>query len=204
MSDETTENMTDDQNTVEEATSATETAQETAEAPTEQGAENGAQEAEEQEQDEQQDQQHPSAQAKKYRLRLRETEAELESAREAVSALQDRVLTSTLAEGIDVIPQSGNIPQNPDGTPKPRTVVLNHPDDLHTIGGVDKADIFTDGDLDRQKLSEAMTTLYAARPELFTEHGPVHQPIPSAGREPDTYAALKGSGGWSDVIRNRG
>ncbi|GAA3284467.1 hypothetical protein [Nesterenkonia halobia] len=201
MSDETNEQTTEDQNTVNEATSATETAQETTEAPTEQAPESDAQSPVEQDDEKG----NPSAEAKRYRLRLRDAEAELESTRAAVEALQEQVLSSTLAEGVDVVPQSGNRLLNEDGSPAPRTVFLKHAGDLFTLGGLDKADAMTDGVPDRAKLSEAATQLYAARPELFEEHPPggqVHQPVSSAGKDPG-YPKMTG-GGWSDVIRNRG
>lgn len=203
MTEQTTEHATEDQNTAQEAAGAPATTQETTEAHGDVEAQDGAQEAEEQQ--EQDEQQKPNAEAKKYRLRLRDAEAELESTRASIAALQDHVLTSALGEGIDVIPTTGNIAQHPDGTPKPRTVTLLHEGDLFTIGGVEKSDVFTDGALDTEKLSTAMGKLYASRPELFREGrpgDPVHRPISTVGNVP-SFDPSKQSGGWAGVIQNR-
>ncbi|GAB3183616.1 hypothetical protein GCM10027060_18850 [Nesterenkonia halophila] len=211
MSDETTENMTDEQNTAQEAAGAPETTQEETEVHGDVEAQEGAQDPEKQQ--EQDEQQNPNAEAKRYRLRLRDAEAELESTRTAIAALQEQVLSTALGDGIDVAPDtSKNHAVDPDTLqPKPITVSLLHPDDLFSIGGVDKAELFTDGALDQAKLSQAVGQLHITRPELFREgrHGdPIHQPVPTAGNQPDTQAAIKraleGGGGWQGVIQNRG
>lgn len=138
----------------------------------------------------------PEREAAKYRRQLREVEAERDGLRATLAALQTSYVEQVLKSPI----RFPDTPLEGGGRRRGNVIELRNPTDLATIGGVEHADLFTDGLLDQDKLFEAVGALYEARPELFKFH---HQPIPSIGRDTADHNALRrGSGDWAGALRD--
>ena len=179
--------MTDTTNDVAEAQ---ETAQEAAE----------AQQADQDTTDQEQAQEAtPNAEAKKWRLRLRESEAQNETAQATIQQLQNTVLNNALNGSINVTPQSGNRAVHDDGTTKTVEVKLRNPEDLFTVGGADRGNLFNDdGGLDTEALSQAATELYSSRPDLFDKAD--SGAVPSISNSPETATSMNS---WQKLLQGK-
>ena len=179
--------MTEQQNTSAEATDAAEADQQPTDA---------TQEPEQQEQEAQQNS--PNAEAKKYRLRLRETEANLQHAQTTITELQDTLLNDRLQGTIEIHPQTGNRAVNEDGTTKAVPVRLREPGDLFNVGEMDRNSLFTEsGALDTEALSQAATELYTRRPDLFDSPNVA---VPSISNSPETATSMNS---WQKLLQGK-
>lgn len=146
-------------------------------------------------QEDAQDARTPNAEARKYRLRLRETEAELTAAREQIEGLQDQLMQDVLAGDFHLIPATGNRAVDGNGQPKAQAMRLRDPDDLFSVGGVDRGALFNDdGTLDTVKLSAAVQQLHSQRPELFTGRPGA---VSTIGKTPEAPTPART---WSNVL----
>lgn len=113
----------------------------------------------------------PNAEAKKYRVRLRDTEAERDQLREQLQTLQSEMVNNHIAGGI------------PDESGQDTTPQLRKPSDLYLFTQTGPADyIGEDGRPDAQKIAEAVSDLAKQRPELTVT--PEKVIIPNAGDHP--------------------
>lgn len=115
--------------------------------------------------------QNPNAEAKKYRVRLRDAEAERDQLREQLEALQVDMVNDHIGGRIPT--ESGQ-----DTTPQ-----LRNPSDLFLFTQTGPADyIGDDGRPDAQKIAQAVSDLAEQRPELTVR--PERVVIPNAGDHP--------------------
>lgn len=131
--------------------------------------------------------------AAKYRTRLRETETERDALSTQLENVRTEHVKQMLTSGV-TFPVQGN-----NGHTWNHTAKLRNPEDLFTVGGVDRASLWkSDGTIDAEKLQTAVSALKDTRPELFVPNGPI---IPTIGDTPDTYPSVNES--WQGAFTAR-
>lgn len=131
--------------------------------------------------------------AAKYRTRLRETETERDALSTQLENVRTEHVKQILTSGV-TFPVQGN-----NGHTWNHTAKLRNPEDLFTVGGVDRASLWkSDGTIDAEKLQTAVAALKDTRPELFVPNGPI---IPTIGDTPDTYPSVNES--WQGAFTAR-
>ncbi|WP_020077204.1 hypothetical protein [Cryocola sp. 340MFSha3.1] len=134
----------------------------------------------------------PSSEAARRRRELRETQAELESARATVARLQAQALNTAATPPVEV---GGNLWR------------LAVPEDLFDIAGHRIEDFTTDeGTIDTTKVQTALQELHAARPRLFDQvpRPAPHDPVKEALDRMSTPTRSSRGSSWSSLIRDGG
>lgn len=112
------------------------------------------------------------AEAAKYRTRLRQAEAERDAVLGQLDAAREQILQNHISGRLGFPGEHGY----------ERGVTLQHPEDIFTVGGLDKTKVWkTDGTLDLDAIGAAAKVIADTRPGL------THRVIvPSQGDIPDT------------------
>ncbi len=152
----------------------------------------------------------PSREAARYRRQLRETEAQRDQLLDELSGYRAQAVDALVAAEFPA-PVRGfrdtDTPElrqwyidNQGGVPYLGPHKLTHPEDLYTIGGVDRASLTTeDGQPDEDKVRAALEGLFKQRPELFKSVG--SGVVPQLGHQPENPKALPAS--WESIINGR-
>lgn len=143
------------------------------------------------------------AEARKYRKRAQEAEGRVEALSAQLAGYHDKEVLEAAGESVDVTREFWeNFPGLSDGAPARQAerypnshlARLKHPEDLFSVGGLDRSSVVGPDGVDRDAITAATIELYRGRPELFT----TKDPVPANPGQPEWDVTRQTS--WASVI----